>query len=436
MFAVVHFPPRTENSGDREKDIDKGFLVSVANNFSPFYEIVDDRTVAINVRGLGLLYPGGKEEICGAIRRYAENRAENLNIAFGNSLAQTIITAICLPGDTLVSSDERLKDISLLNLRLPPKYVEIFTEWGIKTVKDLLILKPSELISRLGGEINFYLENLTGKSSFRPLNPPPAARKFKKKVNLDDPVEDLAACLYLLEVKLGELTSEVSRYALAAAEIIVYAFAGGGTFHSIHLKLPIPSLNLKYLVKLLSYELEKHRPGTELVRNLEIEIISAEPRRTQLSFWKPPSPDPENLELTLAKLKKMLGSENVGIPVIKDSYNPLDFEIDGKIRPASSEFSPVAEKPNNGLKNLFVFRYFLEPVQVNFIKSLDHPYFLEIENQRSKIRLVSEPWLSSGKWWDSGCWVRREFDVEIESGQVLRVVEAEDGGFFAEGYYD
>src|SRR5262249_55424856 len=77
------------------------------------------------------------------------------------------------------------------------------------------------------------------------------------------------------------------------------------------LNLPIPVRNSRLLTKLLILDLEAHPPGAAIKR-VEVEAIPAKPRVVQNGLFVPLSPEPEKLELTLARLKAVVGEENVG----------------------------------------------------------------------------------------------------------------------------
>src|SRR5437867_9042923 len=98
-----------------------------------------------------------------------------------------------------------------------------------------------------------------------------------------------------------------------------------GTYVRV-LNLPLPVRNPRLLTKLLILDLEAHAPGCAIKR-IEVEAIPAKPRVVQNGLFVPLSPEPEKLELTLARLKAVVGEENVGSPEILDTHRPDAFSL-------------------------------------------------------------------------------------------------------------
>src|SRR4029077_20435759 len=53
----------------------------------------------------------------------------------------------------------------------------------------------------------------------------------------------------------------------------------------------------------------------------------APPRVTQEGLFLPSAPDPEKLELTIARLANVVGNSHVGSPSLIDSYRPDAFDM-------------------------------------------------------------------------------------------------------------
>src|SRR5208283_1433425 len=77
------------------------------------------------------------------------------------------------------------------------------------------------------------------------------------------------------------------------------------------LRLPLPMLDAKLFLKLLQLDLNAHPPGAPIVR-IHLAAEAARPRSAQGGLFLPPSPEPEKLELTLARIAGLVGEACVG----------------------------------------------------------------------------------------------------------------------------
>ena len=82
-------------------------------------------------------------------------------------------------------------------------------------------------------------------------------------------------------------------------------------------------------------------------------------------------------------------------------------------------------------------RRFRPPVPANVELRGNQPAFVWSETVRDPIRALAGPWFASGDWWEAGReWQREEWDIELESGGLYRLVRIPDTGWFLEGEYD
>jgi protein ImuB len=93
---------------------------------------------------------------------------------------------------------------------------------------------------------------------------------------------------------------------------------------TITLRLPVPTLNVKVLLKLLQLSLNENPPQAPVER-LNLELAPAEPRTTQHGLFLPSAPEPEKLEVTLARIRGLVGVGNVGTPEILYTHRPDAF---------------------------------------------------------------------------------------------------------------
>src|SRR5580765_1962920 len=75
----------------------------------------------------------------------------------------------------------------------------------------------------------------------------------------------------------------------------------GERFFARTLKLPVPMQDAKILLKLLQLDLAAHPPGAP-IEKLALRAEPVKPRVTQDGFFVPVAPEPEKLELLLARV--------------------------------------------------------------------------------------------------------------------------------------
>jgi protein ImuB len=85
-------------------------------------------------------------------------------------------------------------------------------------------------------------------------------------------------------------------------------------------------LDTKAFFKLLDLDLGAHPPPAPVVK-VWLEAEPAKPRAAQTGLFIPIAPEPEKLELTLARLKALVGEGSVGSPELLDTHRPGAFAM-------------------------------------------------------------------------------------------------------------
>ena len=98
------------------------------------------------------------------------------------------------------------------------------------------------------------------------------------------------------------------------------------SFHRITLQLPVPVQDSKTLLKLLQLELQAHPPKAP-VKKVLLTIEAASPRKVQGELFIPPGPEPQRMEITLARIKAIAGETRVGSPVLRNTHRPDAFQM-------------------------------------------------------------------------------------------------------------
>src|SRR5262249_26231572 len=132
---------------------------------------------------------------------------------------------------------------------------------------------------------------------------------FEEHMDLESPVELLEPLLFVLNRLLEQLCARLRMHILSIGEIKVTLTIEGRdsrrkepAFHVRTLRLPVPAKDSKLLLKLLNLDLEAHPPSTPVMA-VSILTTPTKARSQQLGLFMPISPDPERLEVTLARLQ-------------------------------------------------------------------------------------------------------------------------------------
>ena len=77
---------------------------------------------------------------------------------------------------------------------------------------------------------------------------------------------------------------------------------------------------------MLLFEIEAQPPQAAII-SVTIVAEPVKPRMAQTGLFIPLAPEPEKLELTLARLAKLVGADKVGSPEILDTHRPDAFRM-------------------------------------------------------------------------------------------------------------
>ncbi len=92
------------------------------------------------------------------------------------------------------------------------------------------------------------------------------------------------------------------------------------------LTLPVAMRDAKVLLKLLRLSLQSDAPKSP-IQKIRMTADAAAPRTAQSGLFVPRGPDPEKLELTVARLTKLVGESNVGVAELIDTHRAENFRV-------------------------------------------------------------------------------------------------------------
>ena len=207
-------------------------------------------------------------------------------------------------------------------------------------------------------------------------------------------------------------------------------------------------LDAKLFLKLLQLDLNAHPPGAPIVK-IHLATEPARPRSAQGGLFLPPTPEPEKLELTLARIAGMVGENKVGAMELLDTHHPEGFRMRRFIsesRHASApEEIPDQKEDRSAVTAL---RRFRPPLRATVTLENGEPARVVCARKKEvqgNVLWKAGPWRSSGDWWEREAWSRDEWDIALQnpalqnndSIALYRLVHDLLGGnWFVEGTYD
>ncbi|HSE33324.1 MAG TPA: hypothetical protein VLA93_17260 [Pyrinomonadaceae bacterium] len=460
MFACIHV------SGARPAS-----FVEFSYGFSPIVEITSPDTIVLNADGCELLF-GSAYQLATAIcsRATRESSEGGLGVKVSVALASNPDAAIHaaknFQGITFISPGEELTCLGELNLRAleyslvnvdEKQAAEIFETlrlWGVRTFRDFASLPVRGVAERLGQE-GVSLQQLASGKTDRHLKLKHPERVFAASIELEHAVAELEPLSFIFARLLNQLCATLNAYALATNELLVQMTLDNQSTHERKLTLPYAMRDHKVFLKLLLLDTELHPPPTAVMA-VSIKCDPVKPRILQNGLFIPLAPEPEKLELTLARIAKLVGETNVGSPVVLDTHRPDAFSMKRFVVTTKNDFRKRGRlRPGNhqssiGNPQCLGFRMFRPALRAMIQAHQGVPNQISAwDKHRSihgKITTVAGPWRTTGDWWREDRWARDEWDIAVEMGSgfdathttaLYRIYrELASGTWFVDGSYD
>jgi len=425
MFACIYAPGNM------------ALALECARGFSPHIEETAQDTVIFDARGLGALH-GSDQMLAEEIERRIGVPAA---IAIAANPDAAMHAAHGIRGVTVIEESREAEVLAPLpvNLlasafpeRLSGEMAELLDLWGIRTFGELAKLPPLGIAARLGDE-GITLQRLARGEGYRQLKPIEDPLEFEAGMELEDPVESIEALAFILSRLLNDLCTKLTSRALATNEIRLRLVLENAPDHHVTLRLPVPMLDARAFLKMLQLDLNGHTPGAAVLK-VFLHLEPVKPRRTQRGLFLPASPEPEKLELTIARLRHLVGEDHVGTPEVSNTHRPDAFVMRG-FAPSQAA---VAELPlSEETEARLCLRRFRPPRYAQVIVVNHTPVRVISPSISGRVVMAKGPWRSSGEWWREDAWSRDEWDVALESGILYRLFQEDGSGrWFVEGSYD
>jgi protein ImuB len=421
MYACIHvkdFQPDTHSC-----------LMRCANAFSPHAEPLPD-AVLLDIRGSSRLF-GGMKDIALAIARQAAELGLNASIGVAVNPAIAKAAARGCSGITVVHPGEEADVLGPLPLALlePEEELgETLSSWGIRTFADLAALPDTGIAERLGPE-GVRLQELARGIACRPLIPVEQAEIFEAAVELEHPLELLEPLSFLLSRLLHDICGRLRSRSLATNQLMLRLNIEDQKEFTRTVQTPFASCEAATFLKLLQYDLAAHPPPGPIT-GVWLHAVPVQARVVQGGLFVPLAPEPEKLELTLARVAAVVGVENAGTPELLDTHRPGAFRM---IPFRTGRASPAHATPAEPRLVLRVLRPALPAI---VMVAAGRPQHVQARGIKGRVTYYSGPWRTAGDWWRCDPWARDEWDVALDNGAVYRLYRQGSHEWFVEGNYD
>jgi protein ImuB len=424
MFACIHVPDV------RAAASSQAALLDFASAFSPRVEDTAAGTVVLDIEGLDRLF-GSTAELARRLQDHASALGTITHVGIASNPDAAICAARGWSGITILerrNEAARLKDLDIALLPLDPETHATLLRWGIRSFGALAKLPAKELSVRLGQQA-VQLHRLARGTSTRPLRPRKESLHFEEVMELDEALTTLEPLAFILNRLCDVLFLRLRSRGLAALELrLTLKRERPHEPFVLPLRLPVPARSPRVITRLFMLSLDARPPGAA-VCEVRLEAIPSKPRVIQNGLFVPLAPEPELLELTLARIAAIVGKDNVGSAELANVYARDRFTM----KHFGEDFGPIERRSHGAL------RLFRPPLEATVRTVEGVPAWIGFSGMHGDIEAASGPWRSSGEWWNGRQWSREEWDIAAASS-LLRIYRAFQDGresrWYAEGIYD
>jgi protein ImuB len=465
-------------------------LLDCAQSFSPCVEDAAIDTAIMDLDGMESLF-GSAPKIAQAISDRAADLGLAVNVAVASTPDTAVLAARGFSSVTVIpcgKEEEQLGQLSIAVLfvnehnkekdeaqKRTEEILATFERWGVHKLRDLASLPSIALSERLGQE-GLRLQQLARGAASRVLVPIEEPAKFEEAVELEFPIVLLEPLAFLLNRLLEQICARLASRALhtqqlqLTLELETFRSHGLGSDIENHqsithnqfqpaiedrqsqigmahfqrtLNFPLPMLDPKLFLKLLQLDLNAHPPGAP-IKKIYLIVEPVRPRSAQGGLFLPPSPEPEKLQLTLARIANIVGESRTGSVELLDTHRAEGFRM--------HRFAPSVTQPNQKQKCsdaqentciVAALRMFRPPLRAKVALENNKPARVTCAKKKEVQGTVlwkAGPWRSSGDWWEREAWSRDEWDIALQNEAdiaLYRLVhDLLGGGWFVEGTYD
>ena len=403
---------------------DNAALTAVAKEFSYLIKTLDDG-ILFDVSGLERLV--GNRDV---ISKKIVERLRRQNLSGSVSVAETIDSALLLARHRCVNevhSPDNFPKLPLSDIPIEQDTLNVFTDLGIRNLEDVLLIPHNDLITRYGEKFRNIIDLIEQKSTSI-LEGNVKDSKAHWNYDLDLPVQDFEQLIFLLNHGFEKLFASIRDIGLSTEHLDITFTLKAQPSKSYEINTSFPTLERSFWLKLVNLRVSLDPPEAEIIA-VSVTAHFTKPRPSQRGLYAVSHPEPESLLLTINKLKKLVGEDNVGLPVVLNRRLAEPFKLDPELLPTGVENLQVEPQ----LPKL-AFTYYRPPLHAEVVYRDSRLVFIRTRYFDGYVAEHGGVWKGNSSWWDKP-WRTQEWDVEIENRGIYRLGKVSNEWFLL-GEYD
>jgi len=405
---------------------DRDDLLSIAHQFSARIEMLEDG-VLFDVCGLERLI-GKPDEIAQSILSLLKTNNVSGNVAVATTVETVILLARQKKGlNHTVASPMEFQKLPLRNLGIGNDSIGIFNELGITNIEELRRIPADDLINRYGRDFQKVIDVIEQNDKGF-LTPNIKESNLAWRYHLDFPVDDFEQLIFIVNHGLDKLFGHIAKRGFSTEQLDISFKLNNKTERHYEIKTSFPTLEKTFWLKLINLRVSLDPPEAAIV-SVDVVAHFTKLRPNQKGLYAVSRPEPESLLLTVGKIKKLVGEENVGVAVLLNQRLPEPFILDADKLPEGKE--RLQSRPD---KAIISFVYYRPPVRAEVLVRDGRLVFIKTRVFNGHVTEYSGVWKANSKWWDKD-WKAQEWDIEVEDHGIYRLCKVDKEWFLA-GEYD
>lgn len=312
-------------------------------------------------------------------------------------------------------------------LPLTSAEAQLFADLGLRTLGALTAFPRAALNDRLGerGALLWALANGEWTGTVKSA---PFPRRFRAELELEEAVETLDPLLFTLRRFAERLAAEVGEFGGGATRMALCLRLDNEQEYARQFDLPEPTGSADALFAVLEQHLGALTTEAPIIAVM-LEVFPARRLEQQTGLFDTGLVDAGAFFASLAKLRAIVGTENVGRPGCADSHCPDLIRFHVPPTAVAARVKPAAPPLHGPL-----LRRLRPAVPATVELQAARPTHLASVVISGDVRILRRPFWSSGEWGAPEAWKREEWDVRIGDG-LYRLLHNPQG-WFVEGVYD